>query len=322
MKMENMPCPCGSNRVFSQCCGQSKATVKSLRMAFELLRIANEDSNDNIKYWDSNNKEIKDLISTYLNGRALKEVAVLGAGNCGDIPMELLADHFQSIHLYDLDWIALKTTMSLLPTSIKKKTKIKILDLTGLFHTAIPRLYELIETSNLDLAVDYMTSLKSKSPKIPIINKKYDLVLSLNTVSQLFTPFIQLTVAAFRTVGVIKQSPFIEPFLNEAAQFHDSSIVQQHLRFIKSITKNNGLVIVSSDKYECGKSFWDNNPNPKIKAPEEMLNSDNQNELHPITGSSISNYIDEYFTNVKRSQWIWNYNSERYYLVEAFTAQR
>jgi|GEM_PF-4876897 len=320
--IKNRPCICGSGLEFSKCCGKSEKISHALLLGNTLLRDNNKQSlyaANNGQLWEGNRKSIYDLIFNNLNKELYSKVAILGAGNCKDIPFDLL-QHCQSIHLYDIDWESISSFRTTLPEDIKKKTSAKLLDISGLWTTSIPELLNYIEHNDFFSAIDYLEKISGKQSKMPIIKSKYDLVLSINVTTQLLFPFFLFILHMLADMGkILRYSPYLN-FLESLESYHNIDVVKHHLAFIKFISKPGGNIIITTDKYENGIDYFGPKYNPQIKTPTDMLVLENQKNMKQLIGSTIDNYIRDYFSNVMVNQWIWQFSPDRAYLIEGFAA--
>lgn len=122
---DNWPCPCESEIMFSKCCKKKSNVSNTINYLLATITTCTRDSKihaDN-GLWDSHKNNTLNLIKDTLCESEINysEVAVLGAGNCNDIPLQFLAENFHRVDLYDIDWKAIKNAKRALPLSLQKK---------------------------------------------------------------------------------------------------------------------------------------------------------------------------------------------------------
>src|SRR5512145_3246665 len=59
-------------------------------------------------------------------------VCVLGAGNCNDLDLPELAEHFAEVHLVDIDEVALRTAVRGQSSEVKARIRPHVVDLSGI----------------------------------------------------------------------------------------------------------------------------------------------------------------------------------------------
>lgn len=319
--IDRLPCPCGSGKRLKICCGRDNKVFNAIKNINQIFYYYfNSDSltfAENYP-WESHCDAVKQLVNKSLTQCNKNSVAVLGAGNCKDIPLELLTENFDSIHLYDLDWFTLKQTTKSLPEPIKQKISLFSLDLTGLWTRDMPDIINNIENGNFLACKHKIRNLSKKPTNMPRFKYKYDLVLSINVVSQLFSPLLQLFIQESEIPIAPDHVLILECAIKD---YHNAVIVKQHLDLVKSITAPNGRVIISTDKYEWGNGLFAKNNNMSVNNINELFNLETQKLLQQVTGSTINQYIGEYFSDITSKQWLWHFKKDRVYLVEGFLAK-
>lgn len=95
------------------------------------------------------------------------------------------------------------------------------------------------------------------------------------------------------------------------------------MKLLHAITASDGLVAISSDKFQWGSDAKAKSPVTDIvDHPEKMLDPEIQQRLlrlglH-IVGSNIDKHVDDLFTIVNRTQWLWHFTDEKTYLVDGY----
>jgi hypothetical protein len=109
---------------------------------------------------------------------------VLGAGNCNDLDLPLLIEHFEELHLVDVDAEALERGIERVPASERGRVTLQALDLAG----CIDKVDEWGERfpSPTELAA-FVRDVPSRIARD--IGRTFDVVLSSCLLSQLCHPF-------------------------------------------------------------------------------------------------------------------------------------
>ncbi|SHJ43566.1 SEC-C metal-binding domain-containing protein, partial [Lutispora thermophila] len=91
-------CPCGSGQSFGLCCGKKYKSIQNK---------ANMDINTASKYdlWSYTRFGLYQAIAKQLNQISKEDnrnIIILGAGSCMDLPMDYICDNFSEIVLVDI----------------------------------------------------------------------------------------------------------------------------------------------------------------------------------------------------------------------------
>ncbi len=327
MLIDNWPCPCGSTKPFVSCCRRKKPVAHTLNSLANTLVIANQQAKANATdTWNSNRQGVYDFISDTVYGLNTKEytkVAILGAGNCEDLPLAFLAEHAARIDLYDVDWLAINAAKSALPGKLQKKLHCYCADITGLYTTLIPELQTFLESGQMEEAFLLLQRFYRNPKNKFSINRKYDLVLSVNIVSQLFSVFFDLLMKTLIQMRRIENSPIVAEFMALINNIADEIVPEQHLRILHSLTSPKGKSIITVDKFHWGSFDGIKSPiTDLISEPEDMLKQDIHQMLqakgHHVQGSAIDTLYEKYFSLQKRDQWLWRFHDDRVFLVDGF----
>lgn len=104
----------------------------------ERERTANRNGLDSRELYASHRERLTSLVASF--GGPGKRLCLLGAGNCNDVDLELLCEHFAEVHLVDIDDRAVAGAISRQPEPIRGKLFAHApFDLSGIFP-ALPAL--------------------------------------------------------------------------------------------------------------------------------------------------------------------------------------
>lgn len=182
-------------------------------------------------------------IIKHLTQKAIEQIAthhvamVLGAGNCNDIPLDLLLETFDTIVLVDIDEKALDFVCN---TKIDSHSASKIMkivtDLTGI-HNAIKQLMLPITDEQIGNVLNQIA--QSFPPSSPLVEwfGQCDLVLSIGVVSQLIFPLLD----AYYQAGIINNLHAFSPVMD--------AVSQQHYNQIQGLCAPDGAVLLALDLY-------------------------------------------------------------------------
>jgi hypothetical protein len=110
------------------------------------------------------------------------DVCVFGAGNASDVDLERLARHFQTIHLVDIDALALGRARERVTGTARDKLFLHELELTGF----IDRIDEWSEQLPTDLAA---ITVEASRDLVSQLGRTFDVTVSNCVLSQLAGPF-------------------------------------------------------------------------------------------------------------------------------------
>lgn len=153
---------------------------------------------------------------------------VLGAGNCQDIPLNLLLETFKTVVLVDVDREALDFARSAtLGTLLGEKLETVVTDLTGI-HNVVKKIKSPIKDEQIHAIMGKIV--QPFPPSSPLVEwqGQCDLTLSVDVVSQLVDPLINT-----RYHGEFARNPQTFIPLQDA-------VTAQHYSQIRSLRSSNG----------------------------------------------------------------------------------
>jgi hypothetical protein len=77
-------------------------------------------------------QRLTDLICAHTAPEPTERLCVLGAGNCSDLDLPRLAQHFAEVHLVDIDGVALEQARQAQTEAVRQRLELHELDLSGL----------------------------------------------------------------------------------------------------------------------------------------------------------------------------------------------
>lgn len=293
------------------------------------IKTCNKDSKNIATdgFWNSHNDNIFNLLNEILEGGGKTinhpNVAVLGAGSCNDIPLNFLAENFNRVDLYDIDWEAINEAKNSLSPNLQKKIRCNCLDITGLFLDIIPSIVDNLKKNQIERCVKLLQDYNKHSKKYLLLKRRYDVILSINVVTQLLRPFFDIFIESCIYIGVLKNGLLLDMFKDNIINIAHNTVPDEHLQFLKLIAKPNAKLLVTTDKFEWGWLGERKSPvNDLTKEPSDMLNKNIQELLISkglqLNGSTIESHYDKLFKLLKHSQWLWHFNEKRTYLVDGF----
>lgn len=82
--------------------------------------------------------------------------------------------------------------------------------------------------------------------KYPLLTNKYDLILSVNVVTQLLRPFFDTFIESCIIIGNLKRWLLLDIFIDNITSIAHEVIPYEHLHFLKSIAKPNAKLLITS----------------------------------------------------------------------------
>jgi len=142
--------------------------------------------------WAPARDAVWQLVRRHLNDGA--RVAVLGAGNCDDLPLDRIADQSREVTLIDLDGHAVKAARRRQPRRLRQRMGVVELDVTNGAADAIA-------TAAAD---DAAVPISPVVPESPLPGSPYHLVIGDLLYSQtLYPALVDLGIPAARTAAVL-----------------------------------------------------------------------------------------------------------------------
>lgn len=257
-----------------------------------------------------------------------RNIIILGAGSCMDLPMDYICDNFSEIVLVDIDKDALIKSSEYIPShQLDKVTRVSF-DITSMLDKFAAEVDRTKKDYSLKEAIKYLNSLKDNIPDVTLPEEiksrmPFSIVISDFILSQLYINFIN---------KLIPHKSLQPTSLNGAKPFIDS-LTMQHMKLLHSIAKPNGKIIVLSDMFAFGFEF-DGTLTPfskiviehglnilKTVPPAEIIES--WLNKYPIVAGNDVLYVlkKNNFTNIKLDTiyyWWWIFSRERRYFVNCF----
>lgn len=325
-------CLCGSGKKFKSCCSNNKKKLNCINFLIHLLEDFNKSAKEYAdECWHSNREGVKKLLSPafdMLDQINNPTAIILGAGNCRDLPLKQLVEKCSYVELVDIDYSAIKKARATLPEDLQKKVKCTWLDITGLYHTIVPDIFDHILNARLNEALWMLrANIDNPKPMKSPITKKFDLSVSINVVSQLIGLNFNIMTRDSETMHnnefQMLSTESINMILKDAQILSNTVITLQHMELLHKITKPTGLAIVSSDKFSWGWDVITRSPvTDLIDSPEEMLVPTVQQMLIEknldIMGSTIDKHYHGLFSPKKHLQWLWHFNEDKTFLVDGY----
>ncbi len=311
-------CFCGSGKSLLECCG---ASDDSYKLAEKFLSIQNKTTINH--KWKEHSATITLFIldAIELLGKHEK-VVVLGAGNCSDINISLLATYFKKVVLVDIDPAATIGVVEKVPEEFRNKMEIINEDLTGLYYSrVINDFIASIQKNNIKRINQSLNNIESEVKRLqtPLshLESTCDLVISSCVSSQFFLPlFISLC-------SELKRKTFSEIY--PTAVTIANSLANRYLEVIYNIISPAGYLLFVADLFEW--SNYGGKLSPFAKAfPNYKSLGDikeiilNRPDLR-IAGSLPKNIL-HHFNPIDNNhiisvrQWWWEFSPQKRYLVQ------
>lgn len=100
------------------------------------------------------------LIAAATRGLAGQRAMVMGAGSCQEVPLTVLARHFQQVELLDLDASALRSALRALDPGLRPRVSARRADLSGLTAAFLPQVDTVLARApDADSAIDDLAAL-------------------------------------------------------------------------------------------------------------------------------------------------------------------
>lgn len=241
----NILCPCGSGYHFNLCCEKKYKSIQY---------FSDMDVNTASKYdlWSSTRAGLYQAIAKQLNQIPKEDnrnIIILGAGSCIDLPMDYICENFSEIVLVDIDEEALKESNKYIPPPCISKVTYVTFDITSMLDSFTTEIEQTKEYS-LEATIKYLNSLKDNVPDVILpeeIKRKmpFSVVISDFILSQLHINFFSkmLQFENIQSSSLVNAKPFID------------SLTMQHIKLLHSIIKVNGRIFVLTDMFAFGFEF-------------------------------------------------------------------
>jgi hypothetical protein len=224
--------------------------------------------------------------------------AVLGAGNCAEIPLAEIAARFEHVMINDVDAAELEKgiTAAHLDDAARAKLEVRVADLTSATDRLVAAIEELLETADdPDTAIESMAHLVDNAPLEGMpLDEKYDLIVASCVLSQLHFGLLHRADAAFE-----RKFPRQEVRLRESVRWTSALYEmarRMELRFIDDLAARlapGGLIYLSDSTQMCyvkqtADGKWE------TEGTYRMLRS-----------AYITDYLDGRFVAVANDRWHW-----------------
>lgn len=322
-KIANLPCLCGSGEKFQRCCGRDKYIDATFDYLYSLLSSGNARGRTAFsELWNEHRQKVHALVAQARESLGVPRcrTAVFGAGNCNDIPLEYLAGVSDKVDLYDIDWNAINNAKNGLEEPLRRKVRCFLLDVTGLFKTVVPRVIAAMEKKDTGALLKALSDFYEKKTRFVSLPRRYDLVLSINVMSQLFTPFMITLGRAASYRNQLPEETF-DSYAELVMRIGNEVVPEQHLQFLWSATK--GRLVLTTDRYLWGMYEGQETDVKKlVDKPEGLLDPGVQQKLSSrnfqLPGTDIETIYPVYFNCHRKEQWLWTYDQDKTYLIEGY----
>ncbi|MFD0698543.1 hypothetical protein ACFQZT_31195 [Paenibacillus sp. GCM10027628] len=276
-----------------------------------------------VPYWENHREHLWKMINRISDisdssGNSL----IIGAGNCYDLPLDLICKNYMENHLLDLDEQSLIHTME--ACTFRSKINLIKKDLTGIDETEANELLRCLTYKEYNKAESILIAWIHGTicPLSLLGSKKYSLVISSTVSTQLLLPLIQ----------TIEQSGN-NRLIALAKQLGDILAEKHFFQFRNLLNDKNGVGIITSEQYAWGR-LMDGRNLPLsnfIDKPELMLSHDTQRLIEKQGGpftingrinfDKLINYLPE-LQILSQDQWIWRFSENIYYLVKGWIIKK
>jgi hypothetical protein len=281
----------------------------------------NEQSLGSIKYWKNHQSNVNTLVNTSLNHiDSYDQAILLGTGFGNDLPLRGIFETFENTTLLDIDNETLKQTINRFPEYLSK-IEIAHMDLTG-FHKKYGDKYykQMVNHENFKAKNTLEKSLTDKSIfQDKPLNKNFQFVVSSTVSTQLVSP-LSLLIRDYGGLIKTQFNKLIKELTSKAAENH----VKQIYNLLDNETES--VAIITSEQYVWSQENFEN---PYVRSliqnPEDMLDSKVQEELENnnlhINGRISEEMLSD-FEILHKTNWIWQFNDKKYYLVKGWVVRR
>jgi hypothetical protein len=224
--------------------------------------------------------------------------AVLGAGNCAEIPLAEIAARFEHVTINDVDAAELEKGIAAahLDDAARAKLDVRVADLTSVTDLLVTSIEELLETvDDPDTAIEAMSRLVDDAPLEGMpLDDKYNLIVASCVLSQLHFGLLHRADAAFE-----RRFPRQEVRLRESVRWTSALYEmarRMEQRFIDDLaarTAPGGLIYLSDSTQMC-----------YIKRTAEGK-WETAGTYRMLRSQSITDYLDGRFVAVARDRWNW-----------------
>lgn len=231
---------------------------------------------------------------------------VLGAGACTEVPLAALVHSSDEVVLADIDRISMQQAQDELFTpATRKNVRLVSEDLSGGISSNLARLLtrqswkHLVEQGPRPLFDAAATCLEECSipdpPQIPgLIPHNFGVVISSLVLSQLFSyPLLDMLDHIQQIAPQALEEQERHHRYQEAARTFRERVIQAHLRLLRSLLDQEGLVVLLCDQ----RGFV-------FDAPNSQLSTDHRRSL-PLVPRAFAQLVENNFTILEKRVWEW-----------------
>ena len=216
------------------------------------------DLNDKFSKWAKHRERVSTFIANTQKACDAQSVIVFGAGECNDIDLHSLTEHFKSIVLTDIDEEAIRNGLDRQQCSEEELTKIEVvqMDYTGFEKEAFfDRLSEQLATEqDIDSICEYISeTIRSiKSNEMPERYKRhFDMAISCPIYSQLIYTQAEVLAMILSQFGLYDAQE-IEKFKKTVRLGMQKILTDYNDLFLSSL-KSDGIAVMFTDIIELAK---------------------------------------------------------------------
>lgn len=298
----------------------------------DMLKENNQkDKQDRWNIWKSHRETIRELQekNIFSKDKDIDTAIVLGAGGCEDLDLNYLCSKLSKLSLVDIDLESMKSGVEKQNLSKQDYKKIEFIagvDLTGLedtnFYDELETLLKNAEKPKKILKL-IMTSVEMIENKKLFNNETYSLVISGAVHSQLTSLAVELLNKYSENYKKKELKKIHKDLI-----YIDDIIALKYNDLIMSLTKEDGTIFSWFDLKEFSKDLGNFDQVEDIdKACQE---GDSEKVIKMVTENryvGFHGYLDlnkralekELKTKPWVNFWVWNYSSEKSYLVFSIT---
>lgn len=216
------------------------------------------DLNDKFAKWAKHRDRVSTFISDAQKASDAKSVIVFGAGECNDIDLHVLTEHFKSIVLTDVDVEAIKNGLDRQGCTEKELAKIEIvqMDYTGFEHEAFfDRLSEMLATEqDIDLICDDVSETIRiiESNEMPEGYKaQFDMAVSCPIYTQLIYTQAEVLVMILSQFDLYNAQAIEK--LKQTVRTGMQKIISNYNDLFLSSLRSDGIAVMYTDIIELAK---------------------------------------------------------------------
>jgi len=278
---------------------------------------ANVETRDRFTLYETHRKKSTELI---LSKCSCGKILIIGAGNCNDVDLPTLCEHFEQVHLVDIDEDALRHGLRQLGPTPPNNVFLHVNDVTQI----LPVYQEMIQKPYSSTIRRTMARLFSLSfPSLPFLKESFNIVVSQCILSQLVHPAVKLW----------QEEHKYNPTVGRLLKAFVHALSANHLKEMASYLSKGNIGIVITDVVSS-----DDVGHP-ISKPQSILEQcyfgQHSNFYGKnLLGTNIVAVYDDFrneLSNIIRLEvhkptlapsWKWTFSETREYIVQAFVFHR